>query len=84
LAKGIGDQKINLDMFPKDKELKEGALVMTSALRGAYPSGLVVGTIGKIIGLDSESFKKADINPAYSLDTLHDVFIIKNIVIFDE
>ncbi|MFA5013634.1 MAG: rod shape-determining protein MreC [Candidatus Paceibacterota bacterium] len=84
LAKGAGDQKINLDMFPKDKELKEGALVITSALGSAYPSGLAIGTIDKIIGLDSESFKKASIKPAYNLDTLSNVFIIKNIVIFDE
>jgi rod shape-determining protein MreC len=84
LSKGQGGQKISLDMFPKDKDLQPGSLVVTSALGSAYPSGLLVGTIGQVNNVDSETFKKADINPAYSLNTLDYVFIIKNIVVTNE
>jgi rod shape-determining protein MreC len=84
LAKGQGNQKIVLDMFPKNEELKQGALVMTSALGSAYPSGLVIGTIGEISSIDSEAFKKAEINPAYNLNTLNTVFVIKNIIVANE
>ncbi|MDD5569105.1 MAG: rod shape-determining protein MreC [Candidatus Pacebacteria bacterium] len=83
LAKGQGG-KLYLDMFPKEKELKQGAVVTTSALGSAYPSGLAVGTVGQINSLDSESFQKAEINPAYDLSTLTRVFIIKNVIISNE
>lgn len=83
LVKGLGNQKIVLDMFPKAQDLKSGALVMTSALGSAYPSGMVVGSIGAINNVDSEAFKKAEINPAYDLNILNNVFIIKNIILTD-
>ncbi len=84
LSKGQGNQKIVLDMFPKDKDLQTGSLVLTSALGSAYPAGLMVGTIGQVDNVDSETFKKAEIKPAYSLNTLEYVFIIKNIVVTNE
>jgi rod shape-determining protein MreC len=83
LSKGLGNQKITLDMFPKDKDLQPGWPVVTSALGSAYPAGLLVGTIGQISNIDSETFKKSEINPAYNLNTLDYVFIIKNIVVTD-
>jgi len=84
LAKGQGNQKIILDMFPKDQELELGKLVTTSALGGIYPSGMVIGTIGAVNSVDSEPFKKAEINPAYNLNTINKVFIIKNITLINE
>ncbi|HOS88100.1 MAG TPA: rod shape-determining protein MreC [Candidatus Pacearchaeota archaeon] len=84
LAKGEGNQKLILDMFPKDKELKSGTLVITSALGGAYPSGLVVGRIGDVSAVSSEAFRKAEIIPVYDLRTTSKIFIIKNVVITNE
>ena len=84
LAKGQSNQKIMLDMFPKGSDLKIGSLVMTSSLGGVYPSGLVVGSIGSINSVDSEAFKKAAITPAYDLNTLNKVFVIKNIIVTNE
>jgi rod shape-determining protein MreC len=84
LAKGQGNQKIILDMFPKDQELELGKLVTTSALGGIYPSGMVVGTIGAVNSVDSEPFKKAEISSAYNLNTINKVFIIKNITLINE
>ncbi len=84
LAKGQGNQKIILDMFPKDQELELGKLVITSALGGVYPSGMVVGTIGAVNSVDSEPFKKAEIISAYNLNNINKVFIIKNITLINE
>lgn len=84
LVKGQGNQKIILDMFPKDKELKQGALVMTSALGSAYPSGLVIGTVGNISSVSSEAFRKAEIEPAYNLNLVNKVFVIKNIIVTND
>ena len=81
LAKGQSNQKIILDMFPKDKDLQTGTLVMTSALGSAYPSGMVVGTIGNVSAVSSEAFKKAEIIPAFDLGILDKVFVIKNVIV---
>jgi rod shape-determining protein MreC len=81
LAKGLGNQKITLDMFPRDKDLQSGTLVLTSALGGAYPSGMVIGTIGNVNIVSSEVFKKAEIIPAYNIGILDKVFVIKNVIV---
>jgi len=84
LAKGQGNLKMILDLFPKDKELNEGALVCTSALGGIYPSGLVVGQVRNIKKLDNEAFIRADIEPAFNLSQLDRVFVIKTAKIIND
>lgn len=81
IAKGEGSLKITLDMFPKDKDLKDGDLVITSALSGAYPSGYVVGRIKDPKEVDSEAFKQAEIVPAFDIKILDKVLILKDIEI---
>jgi len=84
LAKGQGNLKIALDLFPKDKELNEGTLVYTSALGGIYPPGLVVGQIKNVKKADNEAFIQADIEPAFNLSQLDRVFIIKTARIIND
>ncbi len=84
LAKGEGNFKIALDLFPKDKELKEGALAYTSALGGIYPSGLVLGQIRNIKKIDNEAFINANIEPAFGLAQLDRVFVIKTAKIVND
>ncbi len=84
LAKGQGNLKMILDLFPKDKELNEGTLVCTSALGGIYPSGLVVGQVRNIKKLDNEAFIRADIEPAFNLSQLDRVFVIKTAKIIND
>lgn len=42
LSKGSGGLNLTLDMIARDKELKEGSLVLTSAMGGNYPAGLLM------------------------------------------
>ena len=84
LAKGEGGLKISMDMFPKDKELNEGSLVLTSALGGNYPEGMVVGKIKNIKNFDNEAFKKSDIEAVFDLNAINNVFIIKNAEIYND
>ncbi len=78
LSKGEGGLKMMLDMFPKDKQLNEGSLILTSAMEGNYPSGLVLGKVKNVQKSDSDAFQKADVEPAFDLSTISNVFVIKN------
>lgn len=77
LAKGTGEY-LSLDLISKDKELKEGDLVVTSALGGNFPEGLLVGRICEVEREDVEAFVKAKVSPLFTLQDLDYVFIIKN------
>ncbi len=84
LSKGEGSFKMSLDLFPKDKELKEDALVYTSSLGGIYPSGLVVGKIKNVKKIDNEPYTNAEIIPSFDLSQLGRVFIVKTTQIIDD
>lgn len=81
IAKGDSGFKMSLDMFPKDKDLDNDAIVMTSSLSGNYPAGYVVGKIKDPKKIDTETFKKAEIIPAFNPSLLDKVFILKDIEI---
>jgi len=84
LSKGEGNFKISLDLFSKDKELKNDLLVYTSALGGIYPQGLVIGKIGDVKIVDNEPYIKANILQAFDLSQLDQVFVIKKAEIIDD
>jgi len=85
ISKGEGGQKSSLEMFPKDEELEEGALVVTSSLTGSYPSGFVVGRVKNVKKIDTESFKEAEIVPAFDLKLLDKVLVLKGFeIIIDD
>ncbi|MDD4409957.1 MAG: rod shape-determining protein MreC [Candidatus Pacebacteria bacterium] len=81
IAKGEGSLKASLDMFPKDVDLEDGALVVTSSLTGSYPSGFVVGKIKDPKKVDTEAYKQAEIVPAFDLRLLNKVLILKDVEI---
>jgi rod shape-determining protein MreC len=76
-AKGEGDFKMSLNLVPREKELKEGDLIITSAIGGSFPKGLLVGTTQKIEKSDIEPFQRAEINIACDLKGLENLFIIE-------
>ncbi len=78
LSRGLGAMKVMLDMFPKDKQLNEGSLILTSAMGGNYPSGLVIGKVKNVQKSDSDAFQKADIELSFDLSTISKVFVIRN------
>ncbi|MDD5639702.1 MAG: rod shape-determining protein MreC [Candidatus Pacebacteria bacterium] len=79
IAKGEGNFKMSLDMFPKDKDLTDDAIVITSSLSGNYPAGYVIGKIKNPKKIDTETFKQAEIIPAFDPKLLDKVFILKDV-----
>jgi rod shape-determining protein MreC len=75
-VKGKGSLKILFDLVPREKEIKKGDLIKTSALGGIFPAGLLVGEIEKVEGSDIEPFWRAEVSPFFELEKLEKVFVI--------
>lgn len=76
VVKGQDNSKILFDLIPPEKEIKEGDVLVTSALGGIFPKGLLVGRIGKVQKADAEPFQKAAVSSAFDISRLEEVFIV--------
>lgn len=77
-VKGEGNLKLYLDLIPKEDKLLKDDTIITAALGGIFPQGLLVGKVKEIKISDLEPFQKAEIEPAFLLKDLDKIFIIKN------
>ncbi len=73
----MGEGKLKLAYLPESTQLISGDEVLTSGMGGVYPSGLKVGTIDEILTDVSGMGRYAVVSPSAGLDTLRQVFIIK-------
>lgn len=76
LIKGEGDLKISLDLVPRDKEISEGDIVVSSGLGGIFPKNLLVGKVKNIKKNDLEPIVKADIEPFFNIGETDTLFLI--------
>jgi rod shape-determining protein MreC len=76
VIKGRGSGQLFFDLVPREKEIQTNDNVITSALGGIFPPGLLVGQIKEIKKSDIEPFQTAEINPAFDIKELKDLFII--------
>lgn len=77
VVKGKEGNKINFELLPRDKEIKEGDLVVTSAIGGIFPAGILVGEIEKVKKSDIEPFQQAEVKPAFDIKNLEFLFVIQ-------
>ena len=78
MVKGKGNLRVAFDLIPKKEEIQEGDSVVTSALGGVFPVGLLVGKVNYIEKADPEPFYWAEISPFFDIGELEKVFIILN------
>ncbi len=78
MVKGRGNLRVALDLISKEEEIREGDLVVTSALGGVFPFGLLVGEVNRIEKADPELFYWAELSPFFNIGELGKVFIILN------
>ncbi len=78
IIKGRGGFNLSFVLIPREKEILENDTVVTSALGGVYPEGLLVGQIKTIKKSDVAPFQSAEIKPAFNVNNLDYLFIIKN------
>lgn len=78
VIKGKGNLKLFLDLVPREKEIKEGNLVVTTVLGGIFPKGLLVGEIKEVLKSDIQPWQGAKIKPAFDIKELETLFILIN------
>lgn len=79
----MGEGKLKLSYLPENVELIAGDLVTTSGRGGVYPSGLVVGHVEEVHTEASGMTRYAVIQPETDLDSLKQVFVIKDFEIVE-
>ena len=77
IIRGKGSSNLSLDLIPREKEIFDNDVVITSALGGIYPHGLLVGQVKTIKKSDVDPFQSADIRPAFEVNSLDYLFIIQ-------
>jgi rod shape-determining protein MreC len=76
IIKGKGNFELDFDLVPKEKEMRKGDFLVTSALGGVFPPGLLIGEIKEVKNSDVELFQKAEIKPAFDIKELEFLFVI--------
>ena len=76
VVKGQGNFRILFDLIPREENLSQEDIVITSALGGIFPKGLLVGRIKEIKKSDVEPFQQAEIEPFFDVSQTETLFII--------
>jgi len=76
IIKGQGSSNILLDFVPREENLSQGDIVITSALGGIFPKGLLVGKIKEVKKNDVDPFQQAEIELFFDISQSEILFII--------
>ena len=74
----MGEGRLKLTYLPENSELIAGDLVTTSGRGGVYPAGLVAGHVEEVRTDASGMTRYAVVLPDVKLDSLVEVFVIKD------
>ena len=76
VLQGSVDGSLHLAYVPAAAEVEVGELVVTSGLGGAYPKGLLIGTVASVTSSPSDVYCTIVVEPAASVGNLEEVYII--------
>ncbi len=65
------------DLLPQGENIEEGQTVLTSGAANLFPKGLILGKIKEVISLDAQISQKAILEPAFRINKLERVLVIK-------
>jgi rod shape-determining protein MreC len=70
--------RLLMQRIPRDADVVEGDMLLTSGVGGSLPDGLIVGVISKVLQGDVQMEKDAEASPLVELKSLESVLVIKN------
>ena len=77
---GSYSQQLSIEFVAQGAAVKEGDVVITSAIGGHYPPGLVMGRVTAVQSTPQELFKKVSVEPLASLARLETVLVLTSFV----
>ena len=79
LAEGTGSARMKIDYIPEDLPLEEGTEIFSAPSAKLYIPNVRLGVLSKIYKRDSEmSFTSADIKLYSDIDSVKEVYIVRN------
>lgn len=69
---------VQLEMIPLDITIKPGDVILTSALGGLYPSGILVGQVVGVRRIETELFQTASVQSSVDYNDLRAVLVVTN------
>jgi rod shape-determining protein MreC len=73
---GSYSSKLSIEFVAQGAAVKDGDVVITSAIGGLYPPGLVIGKVTDVGGMAQDLFKKVTLEPLASLSHLETVLVL--------
>lgn len=77
IAVGTGDlERLTLPYLTRNADVREGDLLVSSGLGGAFPAGYPVAVISKVDGASNDAFLEVSARPTAALDRLHEILLV--------
>ena len=78
IAVGTGDiDRLSLPYLPRNADVREGDLIITSGLGGTFPPGYPVGRVKRIGGATDAAFLEISAAPASALNRVREVLLLR-------
>ncbi len=77
---GSYSRQLTIEFVAQGATVKEGDMVITSAIGGHYPEGLVIGKVTAVQSTPQELFKRVALEPLASLAHLETVLVLTSFV----
>jgi rod shape-determining protein MreC len=77
---GSYSRKLSIDFVGQGAAVKNGDTVITSAIGGLYPAGLVIGKVTNVGGAPQDLFKSVTLEPLASISHLETVLVLTSFV----
>lgn len=78
VVRGMGEADLLLDLIPKDSEIKEGDILVTSNLEGVFPKNLLIGEIKTIKKEATKPYQTGEVRPFFDLKNTDNLFVVTN------
>ncbi len=77
IAVGTGEfDRLDLPFLPNNADIREGDLLVTSGLGGAFPAGYPVGIVASVVRIPQEPFAAVSAEPSAALSQVQEIMLI--------
>lgn len=70
--------RLMVNRIPRDAEIKEGDILLTSGVGGTFPKGIIAGQVHSVRQNDVQTEKEAEAYPLVELNAIESVLVITN------
>jgi rod shape-determining protein MreC len=85
IAVGTGEfDRLELPFLPNNADVREGDLLVTSGLGGAFPASYPVAIVDAVTRIPQEPFAAVSARPAASLNQVREIMLIWSIAVADD